>query len=158
LDVLKERLADFQKDIDHLKGTMEFGDKSKSGVQVSEGAGVLSIEVTGPRIENVHAILEKLWRLQKKLINDLEVRESLEETEIQQESEKLVSIEEGIQIQADDELKEGKEVPVDKAPIITQGDGVQPSFENGSRIDVLVSQVQERVGFGRKHASLYRGR
>jgi hypothetical protein len=31
-------------------------------------------------------------------------------------------------------------------------------FENGSRIDVLVSGVRERVGFGRKQASLYRGR
>jgi hypothetical protein len=31
-------------------------------------------------------------------------------------------------------------------------------FENGSRIDVLVSVVRERVEFERKHASLYRGR
>jgi hypothetical protein len=51
----------------------------------------------------------------------------------QQKSEELSSIEElegaikRIQIQVDDGLEEEKEVPVDKASIITQEDGVQPS-------------------------------
>jgi hypothetical protein len=57
---------------------MEVREKSKSGVQESEAAGDLSMEITGHRIDKMHAVLEKLWRLQKKLINDLEANTAKE--------------------------------------------------------------------------------
>lgn len=107
LDVLKEELAEYQEDVDDLQKVVKVLDKSKAEVKESKAARRLFKKVNS-MIGKMDAVVDELEREKKKLIKDLEAKDSLEEKETQQKSEELVSIEE-----LKDAIKQIQKVPDD---------------------------------------------
>ncbi|KAJ9583857.1 hypothetical protein L9F63_021802, partial [Diploptera punctata] len=107
LDVLKEELAEYQEDVDDLQKVVKVVDKSKGEVKESKAARRLFKVVNG-MIGKMDAVVEELEREKKKLIEELEAKDSLEDKETQQKSEELVSIEE-----LKDAIKQIQKVPDD---------------------------------------------
>ncbi|KAJ9576530.1 hypothetical protein L9F63_025571, partial [Diploptera punctata] len=104
---LKENFAEYQEDVDDLQKVVKVVDKSKGEVKESKAARRLFKVVNG-MIGKMDAVVEELEREKKKLIEELEAKDSLEDKETQQKSEELVSIEE-----LKDAIKQIQKVPDD---------------------------------------------